>query len=120
MQPTNKNLIVISGAPGAGKTTLLDALQSRGFTCIPEVARRIIQEQRKAGGNALPWQNTTANTKLMLEGSIASFSNIRTRRVQPSSIAVFQTRSVTRKSFASLTNAPSKQPAFCTAMRRSF
>ena len=73
MQPTNKNLIVISGAPGAGKTTLLDALQSRGFACIPEVARRIILEQTKAGGSALPWQNTTAYTKLMLEGSIASF-----------------------------------------------
>ena len=73
MQPTNKNLIVISGAPGSGKTTLLDALQSRGFACIPEVARRIIQEQTKAGGNALPWQNPTAYTKLMLDGSIASF-----------------------------------------------
>ncbi|NYF89096.1 AAA family ATPase [Tunturiibacter empetritectus] len=73
MQSTNKNLIVISGAPGAGKTTLLNVLQSRGYACVPEIARRIIQEQMQSGGNALPWQDTTAYIKLMLEGSIASF-----------------------------------------------
>jgi predicted ATPase len=54
MQPTNKNLIALSGAPGAGKTTLLNVLQSRGCNCVPEVARRIIQEQTQSGGNALP------------------------------------------------------------------
>jgi predicted ATPase len=73
MHTTNKNLIAISGAPGAGKTTLLDILQSRGYACVPEVARRIIQEQMQSGGNALPWQDTTAYINLMLEGSIASF-----------------------------------------------
>jgi predicted ATPase len=71
--PTNKNLIAISGAPGAGKTTLLDILQSRGYACVPEVARRIIQEQIQSGGNALPWQDTTAYIHLMLESSIASY-----------------------------------------------
>ncbi|MBB5328091.1 AAA family ATPase [Tunturiibacter gelidoferens] len=71
--PTNKNLIAISGAPGAGKTTLLDILQSRGYACVPEVARRIIQEQMQSGGNALPWQDTTAYIHLMLESSIASY-----------------------------------------------
>jgi len=69
----NKNLIAISGAPGAGKTTLLDVLQSRGYLCVPEVARRIIQEQMQSGGNALPWQDTTAYIHLMLQDSIASF-----------------------------------------------
>jgi predicted ATPase len=73
MQFTNKNLIAISGAPGAGKTTLLNVLQSRGYACVPEIARRIIQEQMQSGGSALPWQDTTAYIHLMLEGSIASF-----------------------------------------------
>jgi predicted ATPase len=73
MHTANKNLIAISGAPGAGKTTLLDVLQSRGYACVPEVARRIIQEQMQSGGNALPWQDTTAYINLMLQGSIASF-----------------------------------------------
>jgi predicted ATPase len=73
MPIANKNLIAISGAPGAGKTTLLEVLQSRGYACVPEIARRIIQEQMNSGGDALPWQNTTAYIHLMLEGSIASF-----------------------------------------------
>jgi predicted ATPase len=72
MQPTNKNLIAVSGGPGAGKTTLLDVLQSRGYACVPEVPR-IIQEQMQSGGNALPWQDTTAYINLMFERSIASF-----------------------------------------------
>ena len=73
MQSTNKNLIALSGAPGAGKTTLLNVLQSRGYACVPEVARRIIQEQMQSGGNALPWQDTTTYINLMLQNSIASF-----------------------------------------------
>src|ERR1700761_6487594 len=73
MHPTNKNLIAISGAPGAGKTTLLDVLQSRGYACVEEVARRIIQEQMQSGGNAVPWQDTTTYINLMLQGSITSF-----------------------------------------------
>src|SRR5271170_6183371 len=73
MHSANKNLIAISGAPGAGKTTLLDVLQSRGYACVPEVARRIIQEQMQSGGNALPWQDTTTYINLMLQDSIKSF-----------------------------------------------
>src|ERR1700760_2594979 len=73
MHTTNQNLIAISGAPGAGKTTMLEVLQARGYACVPEVARRIIQEQVQSGGNALPWHDTTAYINLMLEGSINSF-----------------------------------------------
>jgi predicted ATPase len=73
MQTTNKNLIALSGAPGAGKTTLLNVLQSRGYACVPEVARHIIQQQMQSGGSALPWQDTTAYIRLMLEDSISSF-----------------------------------------------
>jgi predicted ATPase len=73
MHSTNKNLIAISGAPGAGKTTLLNVLQSRGYTCVHEVARHIIQEQMQSGGTALPWQDTTTYINLMFQKSIASF-----------------------------------------------
>ena len=73
MQTPNPNLIVISGGPGAGKTTLLHTLQNRGYACVPEVARQIIQEQRSIGGHALPWSDTTAYTELMLDRSISSF-----------------------------------------------
>jgi predicted ATPase len=73
MQDPNTNLIVLSGGPGAGKTTLLQILQQRGFACVPEEARQIIQEQVKSGGTALPWQNTTTYIELMLARSISSF-----------------------------------------------
>jgi predicted ATPase len=75
MHTPNKNLIALSGAPGAGKTTLLNMLQSRGYACVPEVARRIIQQQMQSGGNALPWQDTTTYIHLLLEDSITSFLN---------------------------------------------
>jgi len=67
------NLYVLTGGPGAGKTTLLDELQRRGFSCIPEVARQIIQEQVQTAGTALPWSDTARYAKLMLERSILSF-----------------------------------------------
>jgi len=73
MPIANPNLFVITGAPGAGKTTLLNVLVSRGFACVPEVARQIIQEQQSSNGDALPWGDTTAYIHLMLHRSIASF-----------------------------------------------
>jgi predicted ATPase len=66
-------LVVISGGPGAGKTTVLLELERRGFRCATEVARQIIQEQVRAGGNALPWGDRQRYCQLMLERSIASY-----------------------------------------------
>jgi predicted ATPase len=34
---------------------VLDELERRGFRCAAEVARQIIQEQVRDGGDALPW-----------------------------------------------------------------
>jgi len=68
-----QNLFIITGGPGAGKTTLLTELQSRGFPCVPEVAREIIQEQVREGGSALPWNDRALFTQLMLERSIKSY-----------------------------------------------
>ena len=46
---SDSQLVVVSGGPGAGKTTLVDELKRRGFCCVPEVARQIIQEQVRDG-----------------------------------------------------------------------
>jgi len=69
----NPNLVVISGGPGAGKTAILVELANLGFGYVPEVAREIIQEQVRAGGQALPWADRAAYTGLMLQRSIRSF-----------------------------------------------
>ena len=66
-------LVVISGGPGAGKTTVLLELERRGFRCAAEVARQIIQEQARDGGDALPWRDRERYCRLMLERSIASY-----------------------------------------------
>ena len=45
----------------------------RGYACVPEVARQIIQEQAATGGAALPWRDRKLYTELMLARSIQSF-----------------------------------------------
>jgi predicted ATPase len=70
----NPNLFVITGGPGAGKTTALRELARLGWDTVPEVAREIIQEEVRVGGDALPWADRRAYAELMLERSIASFT----------------------------------------------
>jgi predicted ATPase len=66
-------LYVITGGPGSGKTTLLTELSRRGYRCVAEVARLIIQEQMETGGVALPWKDTRRYAGIMLERSVATF-----------------------------------------------
>src|SRR5580704_11842856 len=86
---TNSNLFVISGGPGAGKTTVLLELAKAGFQYAPEVARQIIQEQVKTGGEALPWANRQAYGALMLRRSIESF-----KAHTPAMTAMFSDRGI--------------------------
>lgn len=69
----NTMLYVLTGGPGSGKTTTLRELERRGIRCIPEVARQIIQEQVACNGEALPWSDREAYSRLMLQRSISSF-----------------------------------------------
>jgi predicted ATPase len=69
----NAKLIVISGGPGAGKTSLIEELTRRGVRCVPEVARVLIQEQVRDGGEALPWKDRERYCRMMLERSVASY-----------------------------------------------
>ncbi|MGE9311659.1 AAA family ATPase [Niabella sp. CJ426] len=72
------NYFVITGGPGVGKTTLLNELEKRGFTIIPEDARRIIQEQVAINGEGLPWDNKELYAQLMLEESMRSYQEATT------------------------------------------
>jgi len=52
--------VVISGCSGGGKSSLLGELQRRGYATVVEPGRRIIAEQTRQGGNALPWSDMAA------------------------------------------------------------
>lgn len=52
--------VVLSGCSGGGKSTLLKELERRGFIVIPEPGRRIVEQELRSGGDALPWTNLAA------------------------------------------------------------
>jgi predicted ATPase len=52
--------ILISGCSGGGKSTLLDALSRLGHATVPEPGRRIVAEELRGDGKALPWVNLHA------------------------------------------------------------
>lgn len=52
--------IVRSGCSGGGKSTLLADLERRGFATVPEPGRRIVEEEQRSDGSALPWVNLSA------------------------------------------------------------
>ncbi|WP_259371361.1 AAA family ATPase [Parasphingorhabdus cellanae] len=62
---------MISGCSGGGKSTLLSELNRRGYQVIEEPGRRIVQEERKSGGNALPWINPKAFARRTIEMALS-------------------------------------------------
>ena len=69
----NTNYYIFSGGPGSGKSTVLNLLENRGYMTVGEVARDIIQNQVRTGGDAVPWSNTIRYSHLMLLHSIVDF-----------------------------------------------
>lgn len=47
--------IILSGCSSGGKSTLLAELARRGFATVEEPGRRIVIEETRNGGTALPW-----------------------------------------------------------------
>lgn len=52
--------VVLSGCSGGGKSTLLAELAKRGFATVPEPGRRIVEEELRVQGRALPWVDMAA------------------------------------------------------------
>jgi predicted ATPase len=70
---------VITGGPGVGKTTLIEILASRGYTIVPEAARKIIEQKRVQDSSYVPrkdlfhFQTLVAEEQLKNEAAITSF-----------------------------------------------
>jgi predicted ATPase len=66
-----ENFVTISGCSGGGKSTLLQELRQRGFATIAEPGRRIVAEELKRSGRALPWVDAAAFARRAIEVSLA-------------------------------------------------
>lgn len=69
------SFVLISGCSGGGKSTLLSALQERGYPGIQEPGRRIVQEQLRKGGTALPWLDMKAFLEEAVKTAQADYLN---------------------------------------------
>jgi predicted ATPase len=56
MKIIRENFSILSGGPGAGKTAVIKVLRARGYRCVDEVARKILQQQMKFDGGAVDWK----------------------------------------------------------------
>lgn len=59
--------VVLSGCSGGGKSTLLAELERRGFAVVPEPGRRIVEEEQRGAGLALPWVDLAAFARRALD-----------------------------------------------------
>jgi predicted ATPase len=69
-----ENFVAISGCSGGGKSMLLSELRQRGFATIEEPGRRIVAEELKRGGGALPWVDAAAFARRAIEVSLADLA----------------------------------------------
>ncbi len=66
--------VLISGCSGGGKSTLLDALGKLGFSTVLEPGRRIVAEEIRGRGEALPWVDQNAFARRAIQMAEADLS----------------------------------------------
>lgn len=72
----NKNIYIISGGPGFGKTSIIENLSLLGYNCSGEYARELINSQKKAEGDILPWKNPKKFQQEILKLRLNFFNSI--------------------------------------------
>jgi predicted ATPase len=65
------HFVVISGCSGGGKSSLLTELVRRGHAIVEEPGRRIVKEELKRDGLALPWADAAAFLRRAIDMAIA-------------------------------------------------
>jgi predicted ATPase len=55
-----ERFIVISGCSGGGKSTLVAEFARRGYATVKEPGRRIVEDEKRGAGTALPWVDMAA------------------------------------------------------------
>ncbi|MGO9604191.1 MAG: AAA family ATPase [Candidatus Binataceae bacterium] len=82
MEFTRNNFYIFTGGPGTGKTTLMETLRARGYSCVEEAARKILQQQMKFDGDAVNWKDRIKYRELMLSWSVDAFESVE-ERIRP-------------------------------------
>lgn len=67
--------IIITGGPGFGKTSVLNGLEALGYPVFQEVSREIIDEEKKNGGENLPWLNHDGFHKKVFSGRLQQWKD---------------------------------------------
>jgi predicted ATPase len=70
----SERFVVLSGCSGGGKSTLLGELRRRGHAVVDEPGRRIVREERAAGGSALPWIDAAAFARRALATALSDWA----------------------------------------------
>jgi len=68
--------VVISGCSGGGKSTLLTELERRGFPVVEEPGRRVVQDQLRNHGTALPWINLQAFLERVIDVALDDIASV--------------------------------------------
>ncbi len=68
--------VVISGCSGGGKSTLLAELERRGHPTVAEPGRRIVAEELRSGGRALPWVDAAAFARRAIGLALADIADV--------------------------------------------
>jgi predicted ATPase len=71
--PSN-HFVVISGCSSSGKSTLLTELSERGYATVEEPGRRIVREELRGDGHALPWMDGTAFARRAVTVAVADLA----------------------------------------------
>lgn len=71
--PHRPNFYVFTGGSSSGKSSLVEALVARGYTCVPEAGRLVVQEENVSGGDGQPWVNLERFAELIFDKSRLAF-----------------------------------------------
>lgn len=72
-------LCLISGCSSGGKSTLLAELAHRGHAVVQEPGRRIVAEELRNGGRALPWVDLAAFARRAIDLSLDDLASVPAR-----------------------------------------